>query len=73
MEMLDQQVGAARAIPQERLQLCEGRRFDLATFRGVARLPPPRTGMDCSTGRSSGHHARIVDVHDPPCCFLEHI
>jgi hypothetical protein len=46
MEVLDQQIGPALAVVEERLHLGQRRRIDLAAFRVIRPAPPPRAGMD---------------------------
>ena len=46
MEVLDQEIGLAFAVSEQRLHLGQRRRIDLAAFRVIRPAPPPRAGMD---------------------------
>ena len=46
MEVLDQEIGPALALAEQRLHLGEGPGIDLAAFRVIRPAPPPRAGMD---------------------------
>jgi len=46
MQVLDQEVGAALAVTEQRRDLGERGRVDLAALRVVRTAPPPGTGMD---------------------------
>ena len=57
MQMLDQEIAAARAIDQQRLHLRERLRIDLATLGRAARLAPARRRAVAAGPRG------ILDVH----------
>ncbi len=48
MQVLDQQVAAALALAEQRLDLGERRGIDLAALRVIRPAPPPGAGMDAA-------------------------
>jgi hypothetical protein len=46
MEMLDQQIGPALALPEQCLHLGERLRIDLPPLRMIGPASPPRAGMN---------------------------
>jgi hypothetical protein len=65
VQELDQEVGPARPVAEERPDLVEGRLVGLAPARGVAGFPAAGARMDAAVGTPLvAGGAWIVDVHD---------
>jgi hypothetical protein len=59
MQMLDQQVAAALAVPEQRLHLGERGGIDLAALRLVGAAPPARAGVDAAIMGGLGTHRAV--------------
>src|SRR5260370_4026615 len=57
MEVLDQEVATALALAEQRRDLGERRRVDLAALRVIGPAPPPRAGMDAPIVSCLGTHS----------------
>ena len=65
VQMLDQKIGSARPVAEERANLLQGLRIDLPPLRRLARAAPPGARVDaagrrCAVGFSN---LGVVDVH----------
>ncbi len=60
MQVLDQQVTAALAVAEQRLDLGERARVDLAALRVIRPAPPPRPGMDAAVVTWLGTHVAVL-------------
>src|SRR5579862_2595633 len=60
MQELDQQIAAARAVADERRDLVEGLRLDLAAARHIAAAAPSRPRMDAALLRLVGYVRHVT-------------
>ena len=65
MQVLDQQVAAALAVPEQRLHLGQRRRVDLPALRMVETAPPPRPRMNAPVVPYRRRH-RSAPIPSPP-------
>ena len=68
MQMLDQQIAPARAVAEQRDDLVERLRVDLAAFRRAARavLAAEAFGADGGMGRDCGHASPWIHCKKTP-------